>query len=125
LPVGPNYFSKNPTQYATFALQKISSNITITFAGSIPTEIWVKLPGLTNSMPNAINGWWNGTRNFDFATGLYPGVTGASSSCLSNINGSSYTLTFGSLSSASSTQNVILLRFGLTANQQITGFSIS
>lgn len=76
-------------------------------------------------MPNATNGWWNAKTPYDFAPGQWPGSAGASSGCLLSKTGLTYTLTFGSASSAGSTDNMILIRVALTAGQSITNITVS
>lgn len=124
IPAGPDYSNKDSIQYATFILKKITTNMKITFSGSDPAELYVKLPGLPNAQPNAVNGWWDAKKNADFAPGQWPGSVGASDGCLTSKNGLVYNLTFGSASTAGSNDNVIMIRIGLTNGQEISDIKI-
>lgn len=124
LPVGPDYSGKDDVQYATFIIKKVASNMRITFSGSDPSELYIKLPGLTQAMPNATNGWWDAKKQADFAPGQWPGSFGAGDGCLSQKSGSTYNITFGSASSAGANDNVVMIRIGLTAGQVISNMTI-
>ncbi len=96
----------------------------ISFTGSEPDELYIKLPGLTNSQPNAEYGWWDAKKPADFAPGQWPGSANASDGCLSSKSGSTYNLTFGSASSAGSNDNIIMIRIGLNEGRTITDIKI-
>jgi hypothetical protein len=110
-------------------LAGITSGIVVTITGSTPSELWVKLPGISQSMPNATNGWWNGQLQYNFAPGQWPGSTGANAGAMSSTSSGSgsviYNITFGSASSASSTNNLIVIRLTLTAGQSISNIQVA
>jgi hypothetical protein len=129
LPVGPDYSSNPATQYISFVIQKIASNMTIVISGSDPTGLWIKLPGLSQSIPNATNGWWNGQQQYNFAPGQWPGSTGANAGAMSSKTTGTgtvtYAITFGSASSAGSTNNMIIIRLVLSAGQSISNIQVT
>lgn len=119
-PVGPDYSDKDDTQYACFKLQGITNNLRLTVMGRF-TEMYIKLPGINFDTPNATNGWFNATKQADFPPGSWPGSQLATDGCLRYIDvGSVYNLSFGSLSSSFSTENIILIRFVLKDGDAVT-----
>lgn len=125
LPPGPDYTGRPATQYATFIFKRITNSFTVTFTGSDPAELYVKLPSIPVMMPNATNGWWNAKVPLDFAPGRWPGDTGAGDGCLVQKTGQAYKISFGSASSANSAENIIMLRIGLTAGQAISNIQFT
>lgn len=123
-PVGPNYSAHNPQQYITFKIQQVSNRLRLKLEGDF-AGMWVKLPGVSNPMPNATNGWWNALVQADFPPTLYPGHDSAGDGCLLNMEDGFIDLTFGSLSSAYSQDNIILVRFELIFGQEITTLSLA
>jgi hypothetical protein len=129
LPSGPNYSTHASDQYICFAIQKVTSSIKITFVGSDPAGIWIKLPDVitidNKPMPNATNGWWDAKKQLNFPAGSYPGASGAHDGCLRSKTGLLYDCSFGIVSSAGSTDNQIYIRVKLTAGQSLTGITLS
>ncbi len=123
-PVGPDFSGKPTTQYVSFKLQSISNRIKLAVRGTY-TGLFIKLPGITNEMPNAVNGWWDATKQADHAPLNWPGHANASDGCLINAeeNGE-LDITFGNISSADSTDNMILVRFVLTGTDEISGIRL-
>lgn len=122
-PAGPDFSGKPTTQYVSFKLQSISNRIKLAVIGSY-TGLFIKLPGITNDMPNAVNGWWDATKQADHAPLNWPGHANASDGCLINAVNGEIDLTFGNISSASSTENMILVRFVLTGDDEISGIRL-
>jgi hypothetical protein len=133
LPVGPDYSTKDASQYVTYSFKvagksSISVTVTGTYAG-----VWVALPGVSTNVtksPAALGGaWWNGFALYSGA-GI-PGRTndtaaGCAAGTLPTGSGTqTYTLTFGTESSSNSTLNEVLVRFKLNAGQAITALTIS
>lgn len=123
IPVGPNFSNKSDTQYITFKFQSITNRIKLAIQGSY-TGMWIKLPGVPQDMPNAANGWFDATKQADFAPTLWPGHQFASDGCLLDMEGGALAYTFGSISSASATDNLILVRFALTGTDSIQAFQV-
>ena len=128
LPAGPDYSSKDNTQYVTFSFNRTAVSlfkidVTGTYAGC-----WVKLPGVSDNAsisPSgaAANGWWNMYLPYDGAG--VPGesgdpTTGCAVGTVMNGTTNVYTATFGTQSSTNATGNTILVRFKLNAGQSIT-----
>lgn len=129
LPQGPDLSSgRSGAQYATFkfarsARSAFKINITGSYAGCM-----VKLPGVSDTQPNAVNGWWNAFQPYDGAG--VPGEAGdtlagcATGSVMNGASGS-FQITFGTQSSTNATNNEIIVRLKLTAGQQVTALSFS
>jgi hypothetical protein len=124
--VGPNYNNRPNVQWITFMLRRKNvSMMRIEVDGSY-SGIWVKLPGI-NGMDNAPNGW---LRANSFYNGYgTPGIGSNGNGCaLSKVNtgySDIFDITFGSLSSSLSTNNIILVRFGLEELDEIRGLRFS
>lgn len=129
LPAGPNLSTgRSAAQYRTFSFNRASrSTFKIVVTGTY-TGCWIKLPGVSDTTPNAPNGWWNGFQAYDGAG--VPGETGdtnagcALGTVMSGASGT-FTITFGTESSTNATGNQILFRFKLAAGQQVTALSIT
>lgn len=131
LPVGPDLSSgRNGAQYATFKINRSSvSKFDIEVAGRI-AGCWVNLPGTeVDNTAAPANGWISMT--IPYAGSGIPGtVGGLSSGSLGAAVGGAmptnslisdrFTCTFGTESSSNATDNTILVRFKLTAGQNIT-----
>lgn len=122
-PVGPDFSSKPDTQYASFKLQSIKQRLFLKITGTYQ-NLYVKLPGIENNLSNTQNGWFNALKPFDFPATLWPGHPLASDGCLVNNTTNYLELTFGSLSSAFSTDNLILLQFELAEGDFISELHI-
>lgn len=127
LPAGPNLSGQDGTQYVTFlirrtAVSKFDISVTGTYAG-----LFVKLPGLSDSYTASSNGWY--TMSTLYSGAGIPGDTNGANGSLGVALGQvasgtgSWTCTFGSLSSTNASNNIILVRFKLTAGQSITALS--
>ena len=129
LPVGPNYSAKAADQYICFVIQKVTSSIKITFTGSDPAGLWIKLPDVSTNdskpMPNATNGWWDAKKQLNFPAGSYPGSSGSHDGCLRAKTGLLYDCSFGVVSSAAATDNQIYIRIKLTAGQSLSNITLS
>lgn len=129
LPAGPNLsVGRAASQYRTLSFNRASRStfkivVTGTYAGC-----WIKLPGVSDTTPNAPNGWWNGFQAYDGAG--VPGETGdtnagcALGTVMSGASGT-FTMTFGTESSTNATGNQILIRFKLNAGQSITALNFT
>ena len=124
-PSGPNYSTKNATQYATFAIQrKHVSQLKIEVEGSY-SGLWIKLPGVTNQ-GLAPNGWMDCFANYE-GYGV-PGrevLNGCALGTPALGGAQAVTATFGYESSSNSVNNLILVRFRLNVGQQISGLRFS
>jgi hypothetical protein len=136
LPAGPNLTTQNATQYVTFMFRRTAvSKFDIVVTGSY-AGMWVKAVGLTEQYTSTANGWYSmGT---SYSGSGYPGdQNGANGSLGCALGGvapvgsgttpvtGSYTATFGTLSSTNATNNIIMVRFKLTAGQSITALSFA
>lgn len=117
IPVGPNYSSHNASQYAVFMFRRMPiSKFDIQITGTV-AGVWVKLPGITNTTYDSTNGW----RDMTIAYGSGTGCSLAGSIPINtSISSKRFTCTFGTDSSALSTNNIILVRIKLTSGQKIT-----
>jgi hypothetical protein len=140
LPVGPNLSTQGSAQWFTFKFTRTAtSKFDIRIAGTI-SGIWVALPGsvfdgTTGPGPtSSLNGWLNMSLPYGGA-----GVPGAntgnggngSNGCslggivpLNTAINSSYTCTFGTVSSSSTDSNEIYIRIRLGAGQSVTTLSL-
>lgn len=127
LPAGPNLTTQNATQYVTFffrrtAVSKFNIAVTGTYSG-----MWVKAVGLTEQYTSSANGWYN--MGVAYSGAGYPGDQGGANGSLGCALGGvasgsgSFTATFGTLSSTNATNNIIMVRFKLAANQSISALS--
>ena len=123
LPVGPDYRNHLDKQYITFKCKKITNRIKINIEGEFD-NFFVMIPGITNDMPNATNRWWDANKQANFPQTLWPGHASSSDGCLVNKANNTYELTFGSISTAFSTDNMILLRFVLSDGQYISSIKV-
>jgi len=118
-PAGPDYSTKSDTQYISFKTQLKSNRLRLSIDGTFE-GISIMLPGITNEMPNAINGWWNGSKQADFPQTLWPGHALASDGCLVSSSNGIYEFTFGNINSSSATEHMVFIRFELIAGQSIS-----
>jgi hypothetical protein len=127
LPVGPNRSAFDANQYVTFMFRRTAaSKFDISITGSYD-QMWIKLPGLSETYTSTQNGWYNMKTLYGGAgiPGNQGGANGSLGCALGAVaNGSgSWTATFGTLSSTSSANNIILVRFKLSAGQSISALS--
>lgn len=134
-PVGPNLSSgRSGAQYFTFKFVRTAVSkfdIAITSSTGI-AGLWVALPGTSTDTTSSLNGWL--TMNSAYAGSGIPGANSGgngSNGCalggitpLNSALSSTYTATFGTLSSTNSTNNEIYVRIKLTAGQSVTALSI-
>lgn len=138
LPVGPNLSGQGSAQYFTFKFQRTTVSkfdIQLTTGSSGVAGVWVALPGVTDvSYASPTKGWLN--MNVAYAGAGAPGTgsggNGSAGCALSGnlplntqITGSTYTCTFGTLSSTASTSNEIYIRIKLTSGQTVTALQIN
>lgn len=125
---GPDYSSKSTTQYATFCMQAITNGLTLEFDGDEPDYIYIYLPGTQSMFPMSFgtNGWMDAKKSADFPVGTYPGhQLSGGDGCLIEKDGGKFRLTFGTITTKYSTDNMILIRLGLTLGKQIHGIKTS
>lgn len=123
IPVGPDFTGKPACQYITFKIKRITNRLKLHIDGTY-TGLFVKLPGIPQAMPTAVNGWWNGMKQADNAPLDWPGHSNNNDGCLLTKNEEAVEFTFGNVSSASSTDNVILIRFILEGDDVIRNIRI-
>lgn len=131
LPVGPNRSTYDSgTQYFTFMFRRTAvSKFDISVTGTF-TSINVKLVGVSEATTTSENGWYSMSTLYSGAG--YPGNTGGGNGSLGCALGvvtagttGSYTCTFGTKSTTSATNNIVLVRIGIVAGQSISGLSIT
>lgn len=128
LPVGPDRSTQTGAgQFICIALRRTAvSKFDIAITGTY-TAILVKLPGVTDSNTTTTNGWYNMSTLYGGAgfPGDKNGANGSLGCALGAVaSGSgSFTCTFGTLSSTSSANNLILIRIRLSAGQSISALS--
>jgi len=132
LPVGPNLSTgRSGTQYFRGAFVRASkSSFNVTITGKI-SGLRFAVPGVTDSLPYATNGWLNATVSYFGA-----GVAGANDSGCADgsvvptgsvISGATYKITFGegSTSSPGNSGNQVLFSIALASGDYITSWSFS
>lgn len=130
LPVGPNRTTSDTgTQYFTFmfrrtAVSKFDISVTGTFS-----SMQVKLVGVSEATTTSANGWYS--MSVPYAGSGYPGdVVGSNGSLgcalgvLTTGTTGSFTCTFGTKSSTSATNNIILVRIAMAAGQSLSAIRI-
>lgn len=129
LPVGPDRSGFNASQYVTFMIRRTAvSKFDIVVNGSF-AGLWVKLPTLSDLYTASSNGWYSMSTLYG-GSGK-PGDTNGANGSLGCALGAvatgtgSWTATFGTLSSTDSANNIILVRFKLTAGQTINSLSFA
>ena len=137
LPAGQNRLGVAGNQYFTFAFRSTALqnfNIDLTSSTGI-TGLYIALPGTDIDNSSTLNGWldcsavYNGSGQPGAGTGgngsngcAFSGETVPTGSSISN---QSYSMTFGTLSAAGSTGNVILVRLVLALNQSVSNIGVS
>lgn len=132
LPVGPDLSTgRSGTQYFRGAFVRASkSGFSVTITGKI-SGLRFAIPGVTDSLPYATNGWLNATVAYFGA-----GVAGANDSGCADgsvvptgsvISNATYKITFGegSTSSPGNTGNQVLFSIALASGDYITSWSFS
>jgi hypothetical protein len=127
LPVGPNLSSQNASQYFTFKFVRSSlSKFNISYAGTC-AGMWIALPGSTIDSTSSLNGWLDCTQSY--SSGI-PGANNpgnGSNGCNVggfSLSGGSFTVSFGTISSSSTSTNEVFVRIKLTSGQSISALSI-
>ena len=137
VPSGPNRSGDTGNQYFTFAFRSTALqnfNIDLTSATGI-TGLFIALPGTGVDTSSSLNGWldcsatYNGSGQPGAGSGgngsngcAFSGETVPTGSAISN---QSYSMTFGTLSAAGSTGNVILVRLVLASGQSVSNIGVS
>lgn len=132
IPPGPNLSSRSSSdaQYFTF---RFARNPLSQFAIRIVAPqgiagLWVRLPGVTDSLLGSNNGWANASILYDETNQFTPTSTGCAKDTPLTLNNPStnvtHTITFGPYSSSTSTANEIHVRIKLTNGQTITTLSV-
>jgi hypothetical protein len=138
LPVGPNRSGDGTSyQYFTMGFQRTGvSNFNLNIVASAGVAgVWVAAPGTTIDSTSGLNGWL--TASTSYAGSGIPGTnTGAggngSDGCGSGaliaanvaLNGT-FTMTLGTISMSSATNNVALIRIALASGQTVTTLAVS
>ena len=138
LPVGPNRSSDGASyQYFTMGFQRTGvSNFNLNIVAPAGVAgVWVAAPGTTIDSTSGLNGWL--TASTSYAGSGVPGSnTGAggngSDGCGSGalisanvaLNGT-FTMTLGTISLSSATNNVALIRIALASGQTVTTLAVS
>ena len=143
LPVGPNLSTgrSNSTQYFTFAFKRDAiAKFQIKLSGEV-TSLFIAIPGYTTDSTSTLNGWLDCSTNFGGAG--FPGADlnagGNGSNGVRNLGGVTEQGTFaintnannqtcnvqlGTANTGSSTYKVVLVRFGIAVNKNVTALSI-
>lgn len=137
LPPGQNRTSITGNQYFTFAFRSTALqnfNIDLTSSTGI-TGLYIALPGTGIDTSSTLNGWLDcsGIYNGSGQPGAGTGGNGSNGCAFSGetvptgsaINNQSYSMTFGTLSAAGSTGNVVLVRLVLASNQSVSNIGVS
>lgn len=133
LPVGPNLSGRDTAQYVTFWFRRTPvSKFDIKVAATGVAGCWVKLVGISDAYSSA-GGWWSMQTPYGGAgtPGDIGSGNGSNGCALGGVmpTGSAlattttYTATFGQVSSSAATNNAILVRFRLNAGQSISALS--
>jgi hypothetical protein len=138
LPVGPNRSSDGTSyQYFTMGFQRTgvsNFNLNIVAPAGI-AGLWVAAPGTTIDSTSGLNGWLTATTSYA-GSGVPGSNTGAggngSDGCGSGaliaanvaLN-AAYTMTLGTVSMSSATNNVALIRIALASGQTVTTLAVS
>lgn len=121
-PSGPDLSVRTGTeQFACFKLKTITNNLTLIIDGTFK-EAYIKLPGVDTNfdLSNTTNGWFDMKKYSDFAPGSWPGTSVFNNGCLVGHIGNRYDISFGSISTAFSDDNLILIQFVLGDGDSIT-----
>jgi hypothetical protein len=138
LPVGPNRSSDGTSyQYFTMGFQRTGvSNFNLNIVAPAGVAgVWVAAPGTTIDTTSGLNGWLTATTSYA-GSGVPGSNTGAggngSDGCGSGaliaanvaLN-AAYTMTLGTVSMSSATNNVALIRIALASGQTVSTLAVS
>ena len=138
LPVGPNRSSDGTSyQYFTMGFQRTGvSNFNLNIVAPAGVAgVWIAAPGTTIDSTSGLNGWLTATTSYA-GSGVPGSNTGAggngSDGCGSGaliaanvaLN-AAYTMTLGTVSMSSATNNVALIRIALASGQTVTTLAVS
>jgi hypothetical protein len=138
LPVGPNRSSDGTSyQYFTMGFQRTGvSNFNLNIVAPAGVAgVWVAAPGTTIDSTSGLNGWLTATTSYA-GSGVPGSNTGAggngSDGCGSGaliaanvaLNGT-FTMTLGTVSMSSATNNVALIRIALASGQYVSTLAVS
>ena len=131
LPLGPDRSADTGTQYFTFAFRRrVVANFDVIIAATGISGMWIASPG------TQAGGWLDcsiqyagvGLPGSDTAAGGNGSdgcaLTGSDVIQTGTSINSSHTMTLGSENMSNATNNVVLVRVGLTSGQQITNIAI-
>lgn len=128
---GPDLNSKNSKQYFDFYFQGILSEFTLTLVGDQPDSIAICFPNIAASyvMDPEFSQWFSGITYFNYPQGTWPGYLNAGIGCLyytttstdpvTNLGSTTYLFTFGRMSSQFATDNVVIVRLGMSNDETI------
>lgn len=133
LPAGPNLSTgRSGTQYFRGAFRRnAKSSITVTITGKI-SGLYIAAPGTAIDTSSTLNGWLNASLQYNGSgvPGAGTGGNGTNGCAVgtvvptgSVISGSTYTLTFGTVSTSDSTGNQILFSIALAPGDYVTSWS--
>ena len=138
LPVGPNRSSDGTSyQYFTMGFQRTGvSNFNLNIVAPVGVAgVWVAAPGTTIDSTSGLNGWL--TASTSYAGSGVPGSNtgaggngsdGCGSGSLITANvalNAAYTMTLGTVSMSSATNNVALIRIALASGQYVSTLAVS
>ena len=138
LPVGPNRSSDGTSyQYFTMGFQRTGvSNFNLNIVAPAGVAgVWIAAPGTTIDTTSGLNGWLTATTSYA-GSGVPGSNTGAggngSDGCGSGaliaanvaLNGT-FTMTLGTVSMSSATNNVALIRIALASGQTVSTLAVS
>ena len=134
-PVGPDLSSgRSGSQYFTFKFVRTAVSkfdIAITSSTGV-AGVWVSMPGSSVDTTSTLNGWLNMNSAYGGSgvPGAGAGGNGTNGCALGGVLplntsvASTYTATFGTVSTSSTATNEIYVRIKLTAGQSVTALSI-
>jgi len=137
LPLGPDRSADTGTQYFTFAFRRrVVANFDVIIAATGISGMWIASPGTQVDNSSGAGGWLDcsiqyagvGLPGSDTAAGGNGSdgcaLTGSDVIQTGTSINSSHTMTLGSENMSNATNNVVLVRVGLTSGQQITNIAI-
>jgi len=135
LPVGPDRSADTGTQYFTMAFRRSAvSKFRINISSSGIAGMWLALPGSDTDTTSGLNGWLDCSTPYGGSGTPGSGTGGNSSDGVADgpaniietgtsLSGN-YQMTLGTVSTTSTTGNVVLVRIALTAGQSVSSLSV-